>query len=170
MKEKKRRENYMYGSAAPDIREVPDYESYKRRRQEQVQRELKEKRRQDEIRSRRERAVRRNQMRELSLSRGYVFFLTLAGVVTVLISAYYIKLQSDVTAHLKQISKLESQLEDVRADNSAAEKRLNTTMDLRAVKQAAIGELGMVYAGQDQVIYYTVDNSDYMNQYADIPD
>lgn len=167
---RRNRNAYEYGSAARQLRELPEYEAYKRQRAEQVQRELEEKRRRDEERARRERSVRRNQMRELSLSRGYVTFLAIAGVITAGISAGHIKLQSDMTAHMKNISRLESQLEDVRADNSAAEKRLNTTMDLCAIKQAAIMELGMVYAGEDQVVYYTVDNSDYMNQYADIPD
>lgn len=161
---------YTYGSAAPNLEERPDYAALKRARQREVQRELEEKRRADEEKQRRERAVRRNQMRELSFGKGYVTFLTIAGMITAGICVGYVKLQSDMTAHLKNISKLESQLEDVRADNAAAEKRLATAGDLRYVKEVAVSQLGMVYAGADQVVYYTVDNTDYMNQYADIPE
>ena len=158
------------GNTARKLSAVPDYDAYKRQRQEQIRRELEAQRVEEEQRARQEKAIRRNQMRALSFGRGYVTFLTIAGVITAVISAGYIKLQSDLTAHLKNISKLESQLEDVRADNSAAAKCLNTAADLRYVKQVAIADLGMHYAGSDQVVYYTVDNADYMNQYADIPD
>lgn len=161
---------YTYGNAARQLEEMPDFAALKRQRQIAVQRELEEKRRQDEERLRKERAVRRNRMREMSLGKGYVTFLTIAGIITAGISVGYVKLQSDITAHLKNISRLESQLEDVRADNAATAKRLNTAGDLRYVKQVAVGELGMRYASEGQVVYYTVDNSDYMNQYADIPE
>lgn len=158
------------GNTARKLSPAPDYDAYKRQRQAQVRRELEAQRVEEEQRARQERAIRRNQMRALSFGRGYVAFLTIAGVITAVISAGYIKLQSDMTSHLKTISKLESQLEDVRADNSAAAKRLNTTADLRYIKQVAITDHGMHYAGSDQVVYYSVDNADYMNQYADIPD
>ncbi len=42
-------------------------------------------------------------------------------------------------------------------------------MDLEEIRQKATGELGMVYPGKDQIIYFEVDSSDYMNQYQDIP-
>lgn len=167
---KRQRSAYTYGNAARQLTEVPDYTAYKRQRALEVQRELEEKRIRDEEKNRRERAVRRNQMRELSLSRGYVTFLTFAGIITATISASYVKLQSDMTAHMKNISRLESQLEDVRADNAAAEKRLSTAGDLRYIKEVAVSQLGMGYAAEGQVVYYSVDQTDYMNQYADIPD
>ena len=166
-----RRTSYaVEGNTARKLSAAPDYDAYKRQRQEQIRRELEAQRVEEEQRARQEKAIRRNQMRALSFGRGYVTFLTVAGIITAVISAGYIKLQSDLTSHLKNISKLESQLEDVRADNSAAAKRLNTAAALRYVKQVAITDLGMHYAGSDQVVYYTVDNADYMNQYADIPD
>ena len=134
------------GNTARKLSAAPDYDAYKRQRQEQIRRELEAQRVEEEQRARQEKAIRRNQMRALSFGRGYVTFLTIAGVITAVISVGYIKLQSDLTAHLKNISKLESQLEDVRADNSAAAKRLNTAADLRYVKQVAIADLGMQYS------------------------
>ena len=50
----------------------------------------------------------------------------------------------------------------------ASEKRLETTMNLDQIKNAAIG-LGLVTPGSEQVRYYSVENSDYMNQYGEIP-
>ena len=81
----------------------------------------------------------------------------------------YIKLQSDVTARMKKIASLESQVTDLKADNDEAYKRINTAVDLDAIKEKAINELGMFYATQDQIVYYSVDKTDYMNQYNEIP-
>lgn len=167
---RKTRNPYTYGAAAPELDPREEYRAYKKQRAKQVQRELEKKRQEEEAKNRRERAVRRNQMRALSLSRGYVTFLTIAGIITAGMSVTYVKLQSDMTAHMKSIAKLESQLADVTTDNAAAEKRLSTAGDLRYIKEVAINQFGMGYASEGQVVYYSVDNSDYMNQYADIPD
>ena len=81
----------------------------------------------------------------------------------------YIKLQSDVTARMKAIARLESQITDLKADNDEAYKRINTTIDLDGIRNTAINELGMFYATEDQIVYYSVDRNDYMNQYTEIP-
>ena len=44
-----------------------------------------------------------------------------------------------------------------------------TTTNLSEIKDKAINELGMVYATNSQIVYYSVDGSDYMSQYQDIP-
>ena len=81
----------------------------------------------------------------------------------------YIRLQSGITTHLKTISALESQVAELKADNDAAEKRIETAVDLATIKDIAMNQLGMSYAGPDQIIHYTVDKEDYMNQFEDIP-
>lgn len=155
---------YIYGNA------VPDREIEIERRKQRVSRELAEKRAEEERKQRRVAAVRRNQARELSLGWGYVLLLTMLGILISFIAVEYIRLQTDVTVHLKRISQLESQLEEVRADNAAVQKRIDTATDLKHIKDVAMTEFQMNYAGEDQIIYYTVDNADYMNQYAAIPD
>ena len=82
----------------------------------------------------------------------------------------YIRVQSDVTARMKAISGLESQISDLKAENDEAYKRLNTSLDLESIKNQAIMELGMFYAKEAQIIYYTVGDDDYMNQYGEIPE
>ena len=59
---------------------------------------------------------------------------------------------------------------DLKADNDEAYKRINTAVDLDAVRETAINDLGMFYATGDQIVYYSVDKSDYMNQYNEIPE
>ena len=113
--------------------------------------------------------VRRNQEKALRMSKSYVVFLTMAVTVFGIFCGAYIKLQSDVTARMKKIASLESQVTDLKADNDEAYKRINTAVDLDVIKEKAINELGMFYATQDQIVYYSVDKTDYMNQYNEIP-
>ncbi|MBQ7505893.1 MAG: hypothetical protein IJT05_01065 [Lachnospiraceae bacterium] len=155
---------YVYGNAVPDR----EYEIEQRKRK--VSRELAEKRAEEERKLRRVAAIRRNQARELSLGWGYVVLLTVLGILISFIAVEYIRLQTDVTVHLKRISQMESQLEEVRADNAAIQKRIDTATDLKHIKDVAMSKFGMNYAGEDQIVYYTVDNADYMNQYAAIPE
>lgn len=113
--------------------------------------------------------AKRNQEKAMSLGMGYVFFCALAVLLTCAVCVVYIQLQSDITSRMKNISRLESQVNDMRADNDAAIKRIDLSTDLDAVKSAAMTQLGMTYAREDQIVYYSIEDSDHMNQYADIP-
>ncbi len=43
-------------------------------------------------------------------------------------------------------------------------------MDLNYIKDVAINELGMSYATEDQIVYFSVENNNFMDQYSDIPE
>ena len=116
----------------------------------------------------RKNAARQNQQRAMAMDRGYVAFLAAATVVCFLVCAIFIYLQSDVTTRLANIATIESEIADMKSDNVAAEKRLETTMNLDQIKEAA-KNLGLIMPGSEQVRYYSVENSDYMNQYGEIP-
>lgn len=148
------------GNTVRRVEAEPDYRRQQRERQEKEERENLRRRR---------RAAARNREKELRMSKSYVVFLTMAVTVFGVFCGSYIKLQSDVTARMKAIAKLESQITDLKADNDEAYKRINTTVDLDGIRNTAINELGMFYATEDQIVYYSVDRSDYMNQYTEIP-
>ena len=154
---------YTEGNAARQVDvmpAMPDYrEEIRRREREKEEAELRKQRREDRLAK--ERALR--------ASRRYVVFLTMGVAIFGLFAGAYITIQSDITARMKTISKLESQIADLKAENDEAFKRINTAIDLDAIKNTAISELGMFYATEEQIIYYNVENDDYMNQYIEIP-
>jgi len=140
---------------------MPDYREERRRReQEEREAELK----------RKKRIARKQQEKALRTSRRYVVFLTMGAIIFAGFAGLYIKIQSDITARMKTISRLESQISDLRAENDEAYKRISTAVDLDAIKEKAINELGMFYATEKQIVYYTVEKDDYMNQYIEIPE
>lgn len=151
---------YIEGNTVRKMEAAPDY---RRQYEERIRRAQEE-----ELRRKR-RTARRNQEKAMRMSRSYVLFLTMAVLVFASFAGMYIRIQSDITMRMNKISSLESQIADVKADNDEAYKRINTAIDLDSIRNAAMLQLGMSYAKESQIIYYSVGDDDYMNQYGEIP-
>lgn len=150
---------YEDGNTVRRIELEPDYHEERRRR--------KEERRISEEKRRRRRAARRNRERAMSMSMGYVLFLASCVFAVAITSALVIHLQTDITIHQKNIASLESQISELQTSNEVKYKRIATNVDLDKVREQAM-KLGMRYPTCRQVVYYTVDNMDYMTQYSNI--
>jgi cell division protein FtsL len=135
------------------------------RRNPRTKREIEETRR----RKNRRNAARRNRQRAMEMSRGYVVFLTICVLITAGMAGLFVHAQSQMTSRMRKVANLQSQVIDLQADNDARYKSLTSSVDLNHVKDVAINELGMQYPTEDQVIYYSIDNSNFMDQYRDIP-
>lgn len=114
--------------------------------------------------------ARKNREKAEHMSAGYVLFLSLALVATAVILVGYIKLQSDITSSIKNISKLESELNDLKLANDEEYNRITSSIDLEEVRRIAIQELGMQYAQEGQIITFKSENNDYVKQIASIPE
>ena len=112
--------------------------------------------------------ARRNRERAGHMNPAYVFFLTAAMTCMVLVCIQYLMLQSQITSKVKEISKLETQLNELKAENDDTENRIKGAIDLEEIKYRAMNELGMQYANEDQIIAYECEDSDYMRQLVDI--
>lgn len=123
----------------------------------------------EQKKKRRRRAAKRNRERALHMSRSYVAFLTLCVGVVAFASVALVQIQSQVTQRMEHIAALESQITDLKADNDARYKEIVTSVDLDYIKDVAINQLGMQYATEEQIIYFSVENNNFMDQYSDIP-
>ena len=99
---------------------------------------------------------------------GYIMFVAAALVITAFVLVHYITLRSDVTNRLQNISTLESQLNALKLENDATYSRINSNMDLEQIRDTAINELGMTYAKEGQIEFFTSENGDYVRQIAKI--
>ena len=142
------------------VRRLEGEPEERRRRQLEKEQEL--------CRRKHRHAAKRNQERAMRMNLGYVLFCTVALILTCGVAVTYIQLQSEITGKMRRISRLETQVADLRADNDAAMKRIDLSTDLDKIKEQALG-FGMTYATSDQIIYYDIEDNDYMNQYSDIP-
>lgn len=114
-------------------------------------------------------AARKNRDKAVYMNMGYVIFLSMALVMAGFILIGYIKLQYEITSSVKNISKLESQLNNMKLDNDEEYNRVLASVDLEEIKKIAMNELGMKYANEGQIVVVDGEESDYVRQYADLP-
>lgn len=113
--------------------------------------------------------TRKNREKAGHMNPAYVLFLCVALIATGIILVNYISLQSDITSSVKQISRLESQLNELRLSNDEEYIRVSSSIDLEEIRRIAIQELGMQYAEEGQIVTFNGENNDYVKQMADIP-
>ncbi len=108
--------------------------------------------------------TRKNRDKALHMNLGYVLFLMGALCICALVLINYLQLQSDITTRVKHISRLESQLNTMQLSNEEDYNRIISNIDLEEIRKIAIGELGMTYAQEGQIITYENVGSDYMRR------
>lgn len=108
--------------------------------------------------------TRKNRDKARHMSFGYVVFLMAALCTAGVILINYIQLQSEVTNKIKHIARLESQLNTLKLSNDEEYNRITSSIDLEEIKRIAIGELGMTYASEGQIISYSNAGNDYMRR------
>lgn len=111
--------------------------------------------------------ARKNREKAHHMSLGYVTFLMAALVTAGVVLVNYIQLQSELTNKVKHISRLESQLNTLKVSNDEEYNRILSSVDLEEIKRVAIGELGMTYAKEGQIITYCSTGNDYMRKVID---
>ena len=92
----------------------------------------------------------------------YTLFLVTSVGITLAACFMYLHSSSVLKKNEQAVTALQEQ-------NNSLKESLNKTIDLDEIYQIATGRLGMVYAGEDQVIYYDSSNNDYIRQYESIP-
>lgn len=98
----------------------------------------------------------------------YVLFLVAAMIVTGYALISYVKIQSDITNLVENISHYEQTLNNLTLANDDEYSKMINAIDYDEIRTVAIEELGMVYASKDQIITYTRENSDYVRQLSDL--
>ncbi|MGN0204131.1 MAG: hypothetical protein ACI4BB_06290 [Coprococcus sp.] len=111
----------------------------------------------------------RHEKRVSAFDLKYTLFLIVSVGITLGTCFMYMRSNSELTRTERSVAALQSQLQDIQEQNNSLKESLNVTIDLEEVYQIATKRLGMVYASEEQVIYYNSSNSDYVRQYESIP-
>ncbi len=128
------------------------------------ERELAEKKRRREARRKKE----RRKKAAMAQSRLHTLMLCSVAGIACLFFMSYVYLQAETQDTMASIASLEGEISSLKADNAAEQNRISASENLSQVKDVAQNQLGMVYAGNGQIVYYTVEESDYMTQYQDV--
>jgi len=108
--------------------------------------------------------VRKNRERAHYMSAGYVLFLAVALCTAALILVNYIQLQTELTNLTRSVAAKEIEVNNMKMANDEEYNRIISSIDLEEIKRIALGELGMIYAQEGQIISYDNKSSDYMRQ------
>ena len=156
MASQKIRTEYIEGNV---VRKYYDYTRPARKKERTIER-----------RSDRKVSPRKHRNAAIGIDMPYLVMLILAAGAAMFILFSYIKVQSSISSCLKTIETQEKQLELLKSENDALQTSINTSVDLDYIYKVATEELGMVYAGKNQIIRYDKTESEYVRQYANIPD
>ncbi|MDO4489051.1 MAG: cell division protein FtsL [Eubacteriales bacterium] len=122
----------------------------------------------------RERERREAEARKIARARSItlpMFAIIIAAIgVSVFFGFKYLTLRNSVDTHLASIRNLETNLERIRTENDALEQSIDTSVDLTYVYSVAVNKLGMVHAGQENIIEFEKTESEYVRQYEQIPE
>lgn len=108
--------------------------------------------------------TRKNREKAFHMNLGYVLFLSMALAFAVMTLCSYINLQSEITNQVNAISEMESRYNNLKLANDEEYNRINSSIDLEKIKAVAIGELGMTYAREGQIINVEDSETDYVRQ------
>ena len=99
----------------------------------------------------------------------FFLFLMCTMVFCGFVLVSHVSVKSEITATNEEITALESKLNNMRLENDEDYSRIKNGVDLEDIRMKAIGKLGMTYATEGQIIYYSEMDDDYVRQVADIP-
>ena len=105
---------------------------------------------------------------DIRMFRGYMLFLAIMCIVTVLMCIRYLRLKETITTQVKQNNELRTKLTNTRAENDALLESIQNSVDMNHIREVAINEFGMKYATEDQVIWYNGEDNGYVEQYRDV--
>lgn len=101
--------------------------------------------------------------------RSRLFRLVFITVLSLVVCTIFLKLNFQVQQQTYRVSVLQKEIDELRLENEDAQKRLEDAGNLLMIQEKALS-YGMGYPKQGNVVYYSVEESDYMFQTEDIPE
>lgn len=145
---------YISGSAARQLETVPE--------RERVEKEKRKKQLSQ--------AAKHNRERAKEISPGYMLFLAVATVGLMCVCMTYLKLHADIAQTKSDINDITTSINTLTSQNNSLDYTINSYTDINYIIKVATEELGMIQASKGQVSYYSSTESEYMKQFADVPE
>lgn len=108
--------------------------------------------------------------RKAQMTPAFLTGMTILCAATVAMLVGFLCLKEKITEQRKSIASLESQINDLKEDNDAYYNKVMASVDLDAIREAAMNRLGMKSADESQIQYYDTDGSSYVRQYQEVPE
>ena len=106
--------------------------------------------------------------RAIREERGRLIRLVVVTIAALVVCTVFLKLNFQVQQQTYRVAVLQKEIDALHLMNEDAQKRLEDAADLYEVREKA-ASLGMGYPKEGNIVYYSVDDTDYMFQTGDIP-
>jgi cell division protein FtsL len=108
--------------------------------------------------------TRKNRDKARNMNFAYVCFLSAALITAAAILISYVQLQADLTNMLSDVAELKTQLHNLQMSNEEAYNRVENNIDLEQIKRVAIGQLGMTFPEEGQIVTYDNTGNDFFRR------
>jgi cell division protein FtsB len=81
----------------------------------------------------------------------------------------YLNTRASLQANEAKIASLQAELSTLTSENDDKAMKLSADVDYDEIYRQATEELGMVYPSEGQVVEYSAGDSEYVEQYSDVP-
>jgi hypothetical protein len=115
------------------------------------------------------RAIRRNRRNIAYLTPAYMAFLGIMIAALFFAVTMVVSVSGQITNAEKKLANMTSQLNTIKSDNNAARVYLEKNVDINEVYEIAVGEYGMIYPAEEQIIRYQQKEGSYVVQNEPIP-
>lgn len=106
--------------------------------------------------------------KESMITGKFMILLTAACIAVVAVCIIQLNLRARISVQSREITSLESSLASLKEENDTRYNRIYESINLEEVRNRAVNELGMTYASESQIVYYSQPQADYMTQNAAI--
>ena len=110
--------------------------------------------------------------RNRALKRQKALFVVSGAILCAIIaslSAVLLMSMSTGNSLKREVSEKEADVEVLTLENDSREYDINSSVDYNEIIRAATQELGMVRSNASQIVTYSVKNSEYLQQVAQVP-
>ena len=159
MAEGRYREKYIGGSAAPKRYEEVPLRMPERKRNIEVERRNREE----------QRVIAENQRNARKIGGLFTFFIACAMVAMLFTCVKFIANKNKKYENDAELARLQSEYTALKEQNDLKKLAIDTGIDYNNIYNRAVGELGMVYATDEQLIRYDRGESEYVMQFGEMP-
>lgn len=166
---KRSRQSVRYVTEGNAVRKLAPERQSRQNEREALKQRAEYDRRMEELECQQDLRMERLRNRYVTVDRPYLIFLTACMIATLYLCFNYVQVQTNINTRINSIDQKKKEYDRLKSENDALQNSIDTSMDLNEIYRVATQELGMVYAGKDQVITYDKTESEYVRQYEDIP-
>lgn len=136
--------------------------------------EEKRQERLEKIRVKSERNAKNSEQAKTGINSGIDFVsmvvLSLALVCIMAFGLSCLTLSSQITEMKKEVSALNTTYKEIKSMNNEAYNAIDNSVDIGQVYEVAVGDLGMVFPSDNQVVEFDYQEEGYVRQYTTVPE